>query len=84
MGKCEQGLDRSFLFLARQHEVRFRPQCMLAVALLFTVTLGPMRCARAAGTVVSLSGTDWLINGNSINAGTPCEGLLMNDPSPPW
>jgi CubicO group peptidase (beta-lactamase class C family) len=29
-------------------------------------------------THVSIEGTDWRINGQPSNAGTPCEGLLMN------
>ena len=33
---------------------------------------------RAGGTSVSISGTQWLINGKLTNPGTPCEGLLMN------
>ncbi len=30
------------------------------------------------GTHVSIKGTEWWINGQPTNAGTPCEGLLMN------
>ncbi|MCA9032701.1 MAG: serine hydrolase, partial [Planctomycetaceae bacterium] len=42
------------------------------------VLLGQDRCVRADGTEASIAGTRFLINGQPTNAGTPCEGLLMN------
>lgn len=58
--------------------VRRNSPRMLAIAVMLASTLCPMRCVFSAGTEVAVSGTRWLINGKPTNAGTPCEGLLMN------
>ena len=50
----------------------------LAVAFLLALTFHSTRNAFGAETEISIDGTRWLINGKPTNAGTTCEGLLMN------
>lgn len=52
-------------------------------SLLLTVLLAQLFCtaslsSAAAATRVSIDGMRWLFNGQPVNQGTPCEGLLMN------
>ena len=78
--KMERQLHPHSREMKRTPHIRVRQHLpsSLAIAVMLATAMCPTRCGFGADTEVAISGARWLINGKATNAGTPCEGLLMN------